>query len=145
MPTLKGILLIRQRKPEHHTFSVRLHLMWILLKRSIPTCRKSLLPLQKNNCEQQNNKKGDLVSVGAGARVPFQVQLQQLSSKPSERDPLFSSQSTWLEPDPVSSSLVEDNMFLQFDSKSTFSYDLFIFFFPSPLSLIYNSFDLKFH
>lgn len=46
----------------------------------------------------------------------------------AEREPLFSSQSAWLEPDPVSSSLVEDNMFLQFDSKSTFSYDLFIFF-----------------
>lgn len=98
----------------------------------------------KNNSEQQNNKSSDWGSVGAGARVPFQVQLQQLSSKPSEREPLFSSQSAWLEPDPVSSSLVEDNMFLQFDSKSTFSYDLFIFF-SSPLSLIYNSFDLKFH
>lgn len=58
----------------------------------------------------------------------------------------FPPKSAWLEPDPVSSSLVEDNTFLQFDSKSTFSYDLFIFFFfPLSLSLIYNSFDLKFH
>lgn len=87
---------------------------------------------QTTKQQQRQKKKSDGVSVGAGSRVPFQVQLEQLSSKPSERDPLFSLLSARLEPDPVSSSLVEDNMFLQFDSKSTFSYDLFIFFFPLP-------------
>lgn len=44
---------------------------------------------KNNNGKQQNNKnsnyvKVDPLSVGAGAKVPFQVQLQQLSSKPSQ-------------------------------------------------------------
>lgn len=97
-----------------------------------PCCR-SKKTQQCTTTKQYQKKKKARVSVGVWARVAFQVWLQQLSSKPSERDPLFSSQSTWLEPDPVSSSLLEDNMFLQFDSKSTFSYYLFIFFFLSPL------------
>lgn len=78
-----------------------------------------------------------------GPESPFKYSCNNYLQSRVRREPLFSSQSAWLEPDPVSSSLVEDNMFLQFDSKSTFSYDLLIF--SSPLSLIYNSFDLKFH
>lgn len=57
--TLKGILLIRKKKkkPASH---IRLLLAFDAIsvkKKSIPTCRKSLLPLRlKNNGKQQNNK-----------------------------------------------------------------------------------------
>lgn len=66
--TLKGILLIRKKKRSQcHTFGFCLHLMRFLLKKkkkSIPTCRKSLLPLRlKNNGKQQNNKNSHWVKV----------------------------------------------------------------------------------
>lgn len=92
---------------------------------------------RKHNGRKQNNKNSDCCSQpGPGPVSPFKYNCNKNLQSRAEREPLFSSQSTRLEPDPVSSSLVEDNMFLQFDSvRVHFLMTYSSFFFPS-LSLL---------
>lgn len=151
--TLKGILLIRKKKkkPASH---IRLLLAFdaISVKKKehshmsqIPAAASPKKQWQTTKQQKQPLSQSGSLSVGAGARVPFQVQLQQLSSKQELSGNLC------FPPNPHGLNLT---LFLQAWWRITCSYSLiarvhflmtYSSFFPLSSSLIYNSFDLKFH
>lgn len=111
----------------------------------IPAAASPKKQWQTTKQQKQPLSQSGSLSVGAGARVPFQVQLQQLSSKPELSGNLC------FPPNPHGLNLT---LFLQAWWRITCSYSLiarvhflmtYSSFFPLSSSLIYNSFDLKFH